>query len=586
LPGKAEGQAIAYQLIFERPAGEVQFISCSSNQVSFEGSQWGGGRGLFSWHLINGLKGMADTDPEDGEVTIAELYDYVKKNVNRASYDKEAKTYLQTPRYCCTTLDGMVLSQVSKTEKEKLAAILEKGNIDGMTKGGTMLAVNKGGGLEEEIKKAGLEAWYTRYKKAMNADRLIGDSSAYELLKPILTNKKLSKSAVNELKFELSSLLMGDVAKVINVYFTAAQNNNLYTFKYFNTAAQKLIAFKSIADTAYYNPLDVEVNRLFLEGHSYWRSDRTIDQLLSMRKIDSAIALKPQAAYLYNLKGIAHTNLSQHELAEIPFRKAINLAPNWVYPVCNLGLNYTMRGDVDSALKYYHKALQIDSNFQIIYSGLSAIYEYNKQDVDSAVYFIKEGLKVDPMDPYLYTAMGHIYLRQGKYEEALTWYHKGIAADSTVLYPNEGAMQAHVKLGAIDSTNYYVDRMLAMDPDNPVIYESIGNLTAEYHLDSLSYKLFELAVGFDSSRISSWIGFSEAAGKLGLDTVSLGAMIIAYNLDTSNTRSLNGLGHIFYNRGDYETALGYFFKAFTRESNNNVYIHNVGEAGFQMKEYE
>jgi len=196
LPGKNEGQSISYQQIFERKAGEIQLISCASNQVSFEGSQWGGGRGLFSWHLINGLKGLADVEPEDGEVTLTELYDYVKKNVNKASYDAVSKKSRQTPQYCCNTAEGMVLSMVNPAEKERLTAQLKVGVS--YTPDKADYAANKSVHLGSAMKEAGLEDVYKLFLKALNEGRLIEKGGAHEILNDILQQKATTSELASE----------------------------------------------------------------------------------------------------------------------------------------------------------------------------------------------------------------------------------------------------------------------------------------------------------------------------------------------------------------------------------------------------
>ncbi|MBS4012133.1 MAG: hypothetical protein KGZ97_00025 [Bacteroidetes bacterium] len=59
--------------------------------MSLEGPDWGGGRGLFSYHLVNGLAGKADMD-EDGVVDLNEISFYVKNKVK-----KEASPSPQNP---------------------------------------------------------------------------------------------------------------------------------------------------------------------------------------------------------------------------------------------------------------------------------------------------------------------------------------------------------------------------------------------------------------------------------------------------------------------------------------------------------
>ncbi|MBN1561627.1 PEGA domain-containing protein [candidate division KSB1 bacterium] len=63
-------------------AGEGRLVvtACGVNEVSMETEELG--HGLFTYYLMQGLKGAADTDG-DGLVTDRELYDYIFENVSR-----------------------------------------------------------------------------------------------------------------------------------------------------------------------------------------------------------------------------------------------------------------------------------------------------------------------------------------------------------------------------------------------------------------------------------------------------------------------------------------------------------------------
>ena len=39
-------------------------MSCQPNEYSIEGEQWGGGRGAFSYHLVDALYGLADANAD------------------------------------------------------------------------------------------------------------------------------------------------------------------------------------------------------------------------------------------------------------------------------------------------------------------------------------------------------------------------------------------------------------------------------------------------------------------------------------------------------------------------------------------
>lgn len=60
----------------------LTFSASEAKESSMEGQQWGGGHGVFTYHLLEGLGGKADVD-SDGIIRLGELVDYVSINVRR-----------------------------------------------------------------------------------------------------------------------------------------------------------------------------------------------------------------------------------------------------------------------------------------------------------------------------------------------------------------------------------------------------------------------------------------------------------------------------------------------------------------------
>jgi len=90
--GEAGGRTFQHPLYQKRAAltneflddlaseGRMVLTACDVNEVSLEIKNLG--HGLFTYHLLEGLKGVADKD-QDGLVTIHELYDYVYEQVSQ-----------------------------------------------------------------------------------------------------------------------------------------------------------------------------------------------------------------------------------------------------------------------------------------------------------------------------------------------------------------------------------------------------------------------------------------------------------------------------------------------------------------------
>ncbi len=70
----------------------IAVISASDDsQFSAEGEQFGGGHGVFTWYLLNGLRGEADYNG-DKQVTLGELIPYLSENVRRETRSAQSPT--------------------------------------------------------------------------------------------------------------------------------------------------------------------------------------------------------------------------------------------------------------------------------------------------------------------------------------------------------------------------------------------------------------------------------------------------------------------------------------------------------------
>jgi hypothetical protein len=78
------------------------------DETSSEGTQWGGGHGVFTYYLLQGLKGAADVK-HDHRITVGELFDFVGPHV------KEATGNAQTPSAQAGSERGLVLTQGAST---------------------------------------------------------------------------------------------------------------------------------------------------------------------------------------------------------------------------------------------------------------------------------------------------------------------------------------------------------------------------------------------------------------------------------------------------------------------------------------
>lgn len=75
--------------------GFVTFTASESNQLSQEGEQYGGGHGVFTHFLLQGLSGEADEDG-DHVITLGEAMEYTRNAVRRETRNAQVPTISQT----------------------------------------------------------------------------------------------------------------------------------------------------------------------------------------------------------------------------------------------------------------------------------------------------------------------------------------------------------------------------------------------------------------------------------------------------------------------------------------------------------
>ena len=94
--GTAEGDAAnpiggSFADLFS-PSRRLTLTAADLNELSFEDAKWGGGHGVFTHHILQGLQGLADAD-RDGIVTFTEVAAYVRASVNRDTAGRQNPTF-------------------------------------------------------------------------------------------------------------------------------------------------------------------------------------------------------------------------------------------------------------------------------------------------------------------------------------------------------------------------------------------------------------------------------------------------------------------------------------------------------------
>ena len=391
----------------------VRFTSCKPDQKSHEGSDWGGGRGAFSFHLINGLIGLADIEngDKDGEVQLGELYTYVRFKVKTDV--KYAKQKVQEPDILGGDIDNVLgvidtnmLLNLIDVERDDSLSTLEGAKSDFyeatlMDKYFDLLS-------EKDIKNDIDFDKFNQYDSDQIMDAIVdryreikGQIGAnYEWQKK-MTNERVYR---NTFKRKLAALISDDAQSLLNAYldddknelekrgFYVATNKDFEEYSYMLGIAMKLILpnnhmyesmqFKKKYFEGVSRRLEAE---LVMDNLWYLEDDQIIDstgilsdsieerkQLINLRDSLLASSLEKQlsadslslgSAYINNEMGLLYFMMDSIELSVQQYSKAINLDTTWALPMAKLAnVKYRIE-EYSEGFKLATKALKYKPNY-------------------------------------------------------------------------------------------------------------------------------------------------------------------------------------------------------------------------------
>ena len=171
-----ESESVTNQLVgkelLDAQKKEIRIASCQPNQLSNENNHWGNGRGVFSFYLENGIKGLADAN-NDGWVTLGEIKNYLELNMQNDLLLKQ-ENKKQTPVLIGEDYD-FPLFAVDREELITTKAMVQKDSIRDMN----LKIVNAS--PEENDEDLQPEEYFFSLLKDQKLDELTDTLKLYEL---------------------------------------------------------------------------------------------------------------------------------------------------------------------------------------------------------------------------------------------------------------------------------------------------------------------------------------------------------------------------------------------------------------------
>lgn len=113
----------------------------------------------------------------------------------------------------------------------------------------------------------------------------------------------------------------------------------------------------------------------------------------SIEKSNQLIKEFPNSAKGYNMRGIAKSYNESFESGMTDIEKALEIEPKYGYAIFNKALTYELYGNLDDALIWYNKNLDIE-NYTWTYYGIASIYG-RRGNVENTIKYLKKAIDID-----------------------------------------------------------------------------------------------------------------------------------------------------------------------------------------------
>jgi tetratricopeptide (TPR) repeat protein len=389
--------------------GEIFGLMASRpKELSYEGPQWGGGHGAFSYFLMKGLAGAADKN-KDGLVNVNETIEYVRDQVAAATSDK------QHPRDFGNIDNNVQLADTSKPGINvafgQPAVFISGPNRVWLASAASLpIGVFQAAGALQPAAEAAFQA-------ALNAGKILPDDrdGAFNALEQL--ERQLAPAAYLDRKNKLRVALEDRTQEVLLNYLAGEQVPQTQA-EFAGGAAYAGAALRLTPESQL-----LQGREAFFRGRAGLFDKAyapAIDQL------EFAVRFDPNGAYSYNALGIAYLEQARFPDAAAAFRDAVRRAPHWAYPLHNLALTMVETGDYQEAIKRYQQAIRIAPKFGYLPYNMGLVYQrLNRNREASEAY--RQAMKLSADSPEPYNAMGSLLAGQNKWTEAEAQYRKAIA---------------------------------------------------------------------------------------------------------------------------------------------------------------
>jgi tetratricopeptide (TPR) repeat protein len=407
-------------------------LASQPKQLSREDDKLGGGHGVFTYYLVEGMQNPAADTDGDGKISLQELFAYVTRRV------RESTGARQEP-FHAGGLDGTALSDLKRPAMPRTAAGRRRPPLLFASRLWLPGSLALLAAAQEQQGGASRGS----FEDALEQVNLMGPGGALDLYRreeaSLSWEEKLEKggllaAALEErgqrvlIRYGEGDQFPNDPERLQKPDFDRAGD--------FFEAAESVRTGNTEADRRIRSSLDAR--RLFARGRAMIFDRRFTEAAKLLR---ASIATDPDLAESQNALGIAALEQSDPGAAAGAFTEAVRIAPDWAYARHNLALAHIESGNYLAAERDY-----------------------------------REAIRRTPYQPYLYYNLGFLLERQNRKSEAVRQFERSLDVFDELIAKYAARGESWRKAGNVEQSRRAAERVRILKLNQAEVHNMLGVL--------------------------------------------------------------------------------------------------------------
>ena len=234
-------------------------------------------------------------------------------------------------------------------------------------------------------------------------------------------------------------------------------------------------------------------------------------------------------------------------------KKDLEKLPNNPFLLNNLGMEYLNKGDFNSAIEVFNKAITIKRDFKHAFLNLAASYTM-KDDDTSAMSIYTNLLKENPRDTRVLINMGNICLKQKKVKEAEGIFTTVVKLEPFNITARNILAVINIITGNFKNAIVELRECIRWNTNLPAIYNNLGIAYGVSGSYDKAIKAFKITLKLSPNYVSA-IKNLVTAFKCKNDILSAIEILEHYLAASENADAREILADSYFENGEYRKAL-------------------------------